>query len=107
VELCYAWHDLQNASVFVDSITQLVKFIMRLSESYLPEIDIIVERKLVGTRIPTEKEFFKFNNVKLPEDNYALAKRIDFRDDLNPLHMSVNEEYANWPFKLKTESLSI
>jgi len=76
--------------MFIESIDKLVNYLMKRSATDLVPIDELVESKIVGKKIPTEDEFFNFPKVKLPEDKFALAKRIDFREDFSPLQMNVN-----------------
>lgn len=73
----------------MDSIASIVKNIVESVQKNLVEVDATVTKILGDTKIPTEKEFFNFRPVNLPDDKYALAKRMDFRDDLSPLQMTV------------------
>ncbi|XP_021957046.1 cilia- and flagella-associated protein 206 isoform X2 [Folsomia candida] len=89
VDLTAAWRDLQECQVFVESISLIVKSLTEFSSENLSKVDTVVDKILGESHIPvTEKEFFNFPTIKLPDDKYALAKRLDFREDLNPLQMT-------------------
>lgn len=66
----------------------VVASIFEHTTSDLEVMDGMTDILLEGLRVPTEHDFFKFPNVKLIEDKYALAKRLDFREDLDPLQMA-------------------
>jgi len=94
VSLYESWRDLQDATVFVDSIEGLMNALVKFTEADFKEIDGLVTDLLnPKTRIPSPHEFFNFPSVRLPDDKYSLAKRVDFREDLSPLQMNVS--YAN------------
>lgn len=87
-----AWRDLQDAAVFIDSVQSLTNALIKFTDADMKEIDDLVKERLgPKTRIPSPNEFFNFRSIKLPEDKYALAKRVDFRDDLSPLQMNVRK----------------
>lgn len=95
VELARNWKALQRSHAYVKSICLLVETIVKFSDATLKEVDEkIVHPKSHGKVFPAAKDFFSFPTTKLPEDTFALAETMDFKEDMDPLDMAVNAQHS-------------
>ncbi|CAL8103090.1 unnamed protein product [Orchesella dallaii] len=88
MELCESWQNLIDSNVFVTTVSKLSTDLQQMSEKDLALMDEFMDKLLASQKIqvPTIQEFFEFPSMRVPLDKYAVAKRIDYRPDVDPLN---------------------
>ncbi|ODM92107.1 hypothetical protein Ocin01_14576 [Orchesella cincta] len=88
MELCESWQNLVDSNVFVTTVSKLTTELLQMSDKDLILMDEFMDKLLASQKIqiPTIQEFFEFPSSRVPLDKYAVAKRMDYRPDVDPLN---------------------
>jgi len=91
MELCESWQNIIDSNVYVTTVSKLTTDLLQMSEKDLVLMDEFVDKLLASQKIqaPSIQEFFEFPSTRVPLDKYAVAKRLDYRPDVDPLNMNV------------------